>query len=415
MRARNAPLIVGIRALAVLSACAGAAWAVHGITVSGDYQPGRAVLGDNAAPAVDALAHGHLALVPAVQPLMGLVSLLWRAPFAGIGVRLGAGPQLIYQLGVLACLLPALGLLLWLVSRTRSVRDVVAVAAAGGLILAGPATLQALRLGHPEEILAGVLGAAAVVAAGRGRRAWAAAWLGLAIGTKPWAALAAPCVLLAAPVARRGIAIAAAAVAAPAVALLPVVDPASFHAAEHVIGGQTVATFPSLWWTITGPPVHGLPFSLSRSDIAAVAIPLAVGAIWAYGRRLGGGRLAPLDGLALLALLSLLRCLVDPAPDYYYYVPVVVALAAWEAGTLRRLPILTAVASATLYLFMNDVNAAGDTAVVLGVLNLVWTCGTIALAVHLLRHVFRSEQPAPRTARQPGPETPDMPAARLSG
>ncbi|HET8978009.1 MAG TPA: hypothetical protein VFN87_07615 [Solirubrobacteraceae bacterium] len=401
--------------MATLGACAGAAWVVHGVTISGDYRPGHAVLGDNAAPAIGALVHGRLAVVPSVQPLMGLVSLLWRAPFAGAGVWLGAGPQLVYQVGVVACLLPALGLLLWLVWRAGSPRDVVVTAAAGALILAGPATLQALTLGHPEEVLTSVLGAAAVVAAGTDRRGWAAALLGLAVGTKPWAVLAAPCVLLATPGGRRAVAVAAAAVAAPAVALLPVADPSAFRTAEHVIGTQIVATFPSLWWTITGPPVHRLPFSLTRSDIAIVVVPLALGGIWAHGRRLGGGRLAPVDGLALLTLLELLRCLVDPAPDYYYYVPVVVTLAAWEAGTLRRLPVLAAAVSATLYLFMNDVAAAQDSAFVLGVLNLMWSCGAIALAVHLLRHAFRRERPAPTAAPQSGAGVPDIPARWLSG
>lgn len=415
MDARSDRLIVATKALATLGACAGAAWVVHGVTTSGDYCSGHAVLGDNAAPAIDALVHGQLGRVPSVQPLMGLVSLLWRAPFAGIGVWLGAGPQLVYQLGAVACLLPALGLVLWLVRRAGSPRDVVITTAACGLILAGPATLQALTLGHPEEVLASVLGTAAVVAAGHDRRRWSAALLGLAIGTKPWAVLAAPCVLLVTPGGRRAVTVAASAVAAPAVALLPVADPPAFRTAEHVIGAQMVATFPSLWWTITWPPVHQLPFSLSRSEIAGLVVPFALGGIWAYGRRLGGGRPAPVDGLALLTLLELLRCLVDPAPDYYYFVPVVVTLAAWEAGTLRRPPVLAAAVSATLYLFMNDVAAAQDNAFVLGALNLVWSCGAIALAVHLLRHAFRRERPARTTAPQPEAGAPDIPARWLSG
>ncbi|HET8980010.1 MAG TPA: hypothetical protein VFN87_17790 [Solirubrobacteraceae bacterium] len=408
MDARSDRLIVATKALATLGACAAAAWVVQAITASGDYQPGHAVLGDNAAPAIAALVHGHLAVVPSVQPLMGLVSLLWRAPFAGAGVWLGAGPQVVYQLGVAACLLPVLGLVLWLGRRAGSLRHLAAVAAGGALMLAGPMTLQALSVGHPEEVLASVLGTAAVVAASQGRRGGAAALLGLAIGTKPWAALAAPCVLLAIPGGRRAVAILATAVAAPAVALLPAADPGAFRTAEHVIGGQVTATLPSLWWTITGPPVHRLPFSLSRSDIAAIVVPLALGGIWAYGRRLGDGKPPPVDGLALLALLALLRCLVDPAPINYYYVPVVVALATWEAGTRGRLPVLAAAVSASLYLFMKDIAAVQDNTFVLGALNLVWSCGAVALAIHLLRHVFRADQGTRGETKRMGASSPTL-------
>jgi len=55
-----------------------------------------------------------------------------------------------------------------------------------------------IAVGHPEEVLASTLGAAAVIAAGYRRPGLAGVTLGLAIGTKQWALLAAPPVLLAA-------------------------------------------------------------------------------------------------------------------------------------------------------------------------------------------------------------------------
>src|SRR5206468_316455 len=71
------------------------------------------------------------------------------------------------------------------------------------LVLANPLTLAALDAGHPEELLAGALAVAAVMAAGERRPRVAALLLGLAVATKPWAALAVPAVLAALPRGRR--------------------------------------------------------------------------------------------------------------------------------------------------------------------------------------------------------------------
>src|SRR5919202_1755764 len=120
----------------------------------GDY--GTAHMGsnpDNAAPAMAAIARGDLARVPHVQPVMGPVSLVVRAPFAALGQALG-GRTLEYGLGAVACLWALAALALVLAGRVRR-RDggVVAPAAVVLLLVANPLTLGALDAGHPEEVL----------------------------------------------------------------------------------------------------------------------------------------------------------------------------------------------------------------------------------------------------------------------
>ncbi len=436
MRDRVTP---ALRGLLVLGACAALAWVVHATTVGGDYQGHGATMGDNAAPAMAALVRGQLSQLAARQPVMGLVSLVWRAPFVGVGIWLGAGDQLVYQLGAAACLISVLALVAWLAGRTESVAQIGAALVAVGVILAGPVTRQALLMGHPEEVLTTVLAAGAVIAAGDDRRGWAAVLLGLAVGSKPWALLATPCVLLALPEAggalrvRAPVAIRAAAIALPAVALLPAADLAAFRHSEHLIGGLNGTTPLSLWWPVRGPalgrpgvPFRLLPLSLTRTDAAAMVLSLGVAAVWIYGRRAARGRSGTVDGLALLALTGLLRCLADPAPVTYYFVPVIIPLALWEAGSRRRLPVAAVLASAALVWLPQDEASAvsAHSPFALNLANLVWLMAEAGLGLYLLRNSFGR----PRGAAVAGPPAvagPEgqadasaggaMPAARLSG
>ena len=77
---------------------------------------------------------------------------------------------------------------------------------------------------------------------------------------------------------------------------------------------------------------------------------LAVGDLPPADRRLaaaaGRAALAPRprrreDALALLALLFLARCALDPWNIHYYHLPLVLALLAWEVERRRRLPVLS--------------------------------------------------------------------------
>ena len=72
---------------------------------------------------------------------------------------------------------------------------------------------------------------------------------------------------------------------------------------------------------------------------------LPLGALYAWRRRDEGARA---DALGLLALLLLLRCLLDPWNIDYYHAPFVLALLCWEAVARDGWPRLTVLAGALL-------------------------------------------------------------------
>jgi hypothetical protein len=254
--------------------------------------------------------------------------------------------------------------------------------------------------------------------------------LGLAVAAKPWALLAAPCVLLALPRPRLRTAAVAAAVAAPLVGLLPLMNPSAFRTASRVIGNVHFATPTSLWWVLgrlhggrPGAPIHLLPLSLSRGGVTAVAFALVGATIWAYGwviRRDPGSRgdqgerggwrgegapgAASIDGLALFCVLALVRCLADPAPVGYYYAAVVIPLALWEAGIRRRLPLLAlAVSLVVNWLPQDFAMAQSHGALGFDLLNAVWLAAGVALGVYLVRSAVGHGAVRARV----GPERPD--------
>jgi hypothetical protein len=383
---------VSVRAAVVLTAVAALCWVVHGITGSGDYQLGYPVLADNAAPAITALTHGQLGRAAALQPLMGLVSLAWRAPFAAAAEGLGSTAHVVYQVGALACLLPVLGAAWWLAQRALSIMQATAAVVAIALIAAGPITSGALLLGHPEEVLTALLASASVICAGQDRRRCAAILLGLAVGTKPWALIAAPCVLLALPGRRVMPATLAAAVAAVTAGLLPVLDLTAYRTAGGYIGDVNFANPWTLWWPLSGRPLGAratpaqlLPLGLTRTGAVAIVFVLAAAAISAYAwrthKRRGG-----VDALALFCALGLVRCLADPAPTGYYFAVIVIPLALWEAGVRRRLPVLAIFVSLVVHWLPDDfVAARNHGALGLGAMNAVWLAGALALGVYLVR------------------------------
>src|SRR3979409_994922 len=117
---------------------------------------------DFGAPSIDALIHGHIAHFFAAQPLMGSVSLLLRAPFAGAAHALGGGQLWEYRAGALPCLLAMAALGAWVCHAVGGpARPLIARVAVLALCLVNPMTFRALYWGHPEELLC----AAMVVAA----------------------------------------------------------------------------------------------------------------------------------------------------------------------------------------------------------------------------------------------------------
>ena len=84
---------------------------------------------------------------------------------------------------------------------------------------------------------------------------------------------------------------------------------------------------------------------LTRPLIVALGLVLAL-TWWLRG---GSGRNRD-DALLVLALALLLRCMLDPWDLVYYHLPLVVALAAWEAVRGRGLPVLATVVTAACWI-----------------------------------------------------------------
>lgn len=314
---------------------------------------------NDASDAIDALARGdvrHFALANAV---MGDFSLYLRAPF----VRLVYAQDLsiVYLVGSLPILAALVALAFYLRRRMLTLGLPVAAALLVGLLtVLNPGTFRSLHWGHPEEILAGVLCVSAVIAATRGRSLLAGVLLGLAVATKQWAAIAVIPTLLAASEHRiRLVAVAgslAVAIALPAILVKPKAVVATHQA---IVQAQPVAGPANVWWPISTPrtaaerkasaqgfgaKIPNWVAKLSHPLIVLLAVPLG----WLFWRR--RERLRPEDALGLLALLMLLRCLLDPWNIDYYHTPFLLALLAWEALARDGWPRLTLFAGAALAL-----------------------------------------------------------------
>jgi hypothetical protein len=383
----SAPVVLaaGCAALA-----AGAVWSTSG---TGDYVIAGPVAGDNPAPSIDAVAHGHVGAFASHQPLMGLVSLLLRAPVVAGSNLFHGGELLSYRVGALACLLCVPLLMAWIARRRLSLTgrvgrdEVAALVLAGVIMLVAPPVRQALSAGHPEDLLAGVLAAAAVVAAIDDKPVAAGVAFGLAVGTKQWAVVAVVPVMAALP-GRRMRALGCALVAA-AAATLPMViaDPAAFARASREVGATHLVNSLSAWWPTAGV-VHGpaatvrvLPWGLTRTEASTLVATLLV--VCATGMAASGRRLARReDALALLAVVMLLRFVGDPLPIVYYATPAIVALALWEAMARSRVPVVTVLVGVALAL-----EAAPRVGLQPGAMNAFVLATTFATAAYLLQSI----------------------------
>jgi len=319
-------------------------------------------LGDypqDAGPAIDALANGRVADFLRAHPDMGPVSTLLRAPFAAFG-----GSQLdAYRLGALACLLAvgALGLYLASIAARRGVGRLGQVLLAGACVI-NPLTFAALDAGHPEELLTAALAVAAVALASRGHRARAALLLGLAVATKQWAVIAVLPVLMALPAGRMRAALLAAGVAVALMLPGALAAPGDFFETQRSLAIETQYVTPwSAWYpgsnasTVHLPEIHATAhphhasalvarFSHPLILLAALLLPLGLAL-----RRRSLAVSGP-DAMALLALLALLRCLLDPVDNLYYHAPLLLALAGWDALAARSLPYRVLLGAAVLEL-----------------------------------------------------------------
>ncbi len=319
-------------------------------------------------PAYEALAHGHLLDFLRLAPAYG-GSLVERAPFALLAEIWGGGPLAVYRMVALPCLLAGGALAVWLVAHLRArgaTRLARAVAAA--VCVANPLTLRALELGHPEELLGGSLCVIAVLLAARsagGRPLLAGLALGLAIANKEWALLALPPVLLALPAGRRLRCLGVCAATAGAI-LAPLILASSGGFLASTRATAAPAASPifqpwQLWWFLGhhGAAVHGL-FGVAKpgyrvgpgwtgtiSHPLVLTAGLLIGlALWARSR---GGRLPAQQALLALALVLLLRCLLDTWDAVYYPLPFVLALLAWEVESSTRRPPTLALGASVLF------------------------------------------------------------------
>jgi hypothetical protein len=348
---------IAISAVLLLAASALAALLAVRTPLGIDYSGPTSTLCDCPATPIRALANGQLHHFFATQPVMGSVSLLLRAPFALLGLHLTSGTELdLYRFGAFPCLLAAGLLAVYVVGRMRELRrPAVAVAVVPLLVAFNPLTTRALRYGHPEEILAAALCVAALLAAGRKKPLLAGVLLGAAFATKQWALLAALPVIIAAGEQRARAALAAAATAALLIVPMAAGDLHRFIQANHgagVVGGSAMPT--NVWFAFgTDVPVQlgangaSTPPRTIPAALAGISHPLILAAgfglalFWWRTRR----DAAPEDALLLLALILLVRCLLDPMTNSYYHLPFLMSLAAWEGLRRRGAPVITAAAT----------------------------------------------------------------------
>jgi hypothetical protein len=351
-------------------------------------EPGWLDYGVEARPAVAALVAGHISRFLALAPSYG-GSLLLRAPVFLIARAAGADASWLYRASTMVCLLAVAGLGLWLASELRSrgqtlLTQVIAV----GVCVANPMVLEAVRWGHPEEILGAVLCVFAVVAALRRRSAGAGLLLGLAIANKQWALVAIGPVLVALPERRWRAAGWAAATCAILLAPFELAAATAGHFSAGVSSGAIFHRW-QVWWFFGNAGTHlaahplAIGYRSAPSWLSAVAHPLIVavglglsgafvlarnriresgwlGRPWGADQRAQPWGTDPraqpsgadqreqpwgADPLLLLAIVLLARCALDPWDMSYYALPFLLALASWETLGEGRTPVAAVAAS----------------------------------------------------------------------
>jgi hypothetical protein len=303
-----------------------------------------------AEPSLQALRAGDVAAFLELAPAYG-GSLVLRAPFALLPDLWGGGDLALFRSMAVPCLLAAalLAVALWsgarALGRSRSTCWIALV-----LVAANPLTLRALEIGHPEELLGGVLCVAAALAAGRGSPVLAGLLLGSAIANKPWALLAV--VPLVAMLGEGRLKLLATAACTTAIVMLPLALAGGAVQEAAAVARTTSDIFQpwQVWWflgehgqVVVGNFGEKPDYRVGPGWLAGMAHPLVVlvpAAIsLAFLPRLRRGPWH--DGLLLLAFALLLRCLLDPWNVSYYSLPFLLALVAWEVHAERRPPVLS--------------------------------------------------------------------------
>jgi hypothetical protein len=327
------------------------AWLGFRVQTTGDYT-------GTFAPAMNALLAGRVQHFFSLLPDDGAGgSLLLRAPGALVGKLIGGTELSTFRFGALECTAAAAALGVWLAARSGA--GTAARAATVAVCVLAPALLDAIYVGHPEEVLGAVLCVAAVLLAQRGPVGLAGIVLGLAIVNKPWGLLAIAPALIATDHPARTAAVAAA-VCGTWLGLALLFAPGQL---SHSLSMLSIVAHPEeLWWPLArqrfaagGIPVQLLP-TLVSSHARELAVMLALPLALPTARR---GRRSGSQCLALLALLLLVRCVLDPSDQGYYHVPFVLALVAWETLVVGP-PIVSLATIAALWLVFHGAGIDGD-------------------------------------------------------
>jgi hypothetical protein len=303
-----------------------------------------------AEPSLQALREGDLHGFLALAPVYG-GSLIMRAPFALLPNLWGGGDLALFRSMAIPCLLAAAAFAVFLWWRGRRVRQSPVACWIALLLVAGnPLTLRGLEIGHPEELLGGVLCVAAALAAGARRPLLAGVLLGLALANKPWAVLAVVPLLAIMPDRRPRML--AAAGGTGLLVMLPLLLGGSAVETTQAVAQDGGSIFQpwQIWWflgehgeTVTGiygsyPDHRNLPTWLAgheRQLVVAIVVATSLMLLPRVRRREWP------DGLLLLAFAFHLRCLVDTWNVSYYAVPLVIALVTWELHAFKRPPVLS--------------------------------------------------------------------------
>jgi Glycosyltransferase family 87 len=312
--------------------------------------------------------HGFLALTPVYGG-----SLLLSAPALALGGALN-GLNGAYRLEALVCASTMAVLALALARTQRSEgRRALSRWLLIGLLVAGPAAVQALDAGHPEELLTTALCVGGVLLVTRGRITSGAILLGLAVACKQWALLALPIALAVAPRDQRvRLSTLAGGFCLALFAPLALANTSHFVATNKGIASAPIFFRPEqIWWTLHLDyvrPLGGLhATTFGRTPVAFVAryshpliglVAVLLGLAYWLRRR----RLQPGDALLLLALMLLLRGMLDPWDEIYYQLPFLVSLAAWEVSSRRGAPLFTLAGTVLVWIGFGpvDLTASGD-------------------------------------------------------
>lgn len=366
------------------------AWLASLATNVGDWD-------SDAGPAVNALAAGHVGSYLSAKAMMGPFATLVQAPFVALS---GASGVTAYQWAVFPCLLAAglAGLYLARIAARRGAGP-IAQALIAALFLLNPLTFEALENGHPEEILTAALVVAALAAAGEKKPWRMAILLGLAVASKQWAVIAILPALMVLPAHR--VRAGAAAVAVAALLTLPslAASPGSFADVQtQAAGTGRVVTPWSAWYPFASPrrevyEVGGKRLIAHLEDAPSPADPLSHPLIillaltlpFVVARR-RGLPLSPADGFALLALLVLLRCVLDPVDNLYYHELLLLALIGWDAFASRGLPLRALLGVGVALVFWRALHHLSDPTA----FNVAYLGFAAGLAVALLSSLFRA-------------------------